>query len=198
MDNLNDLKAIWLTAKTDSLPDSHEMVQIIKKFRNKKLLKIAALVIIAILLVMVMIWVMFIYKSTMPTTRFGEAFIIIAGIILISTNLNSLLRFYKLSVCSNKEFLQFLEQTRLRQRFYYQRTQVVAMFFCASGLLLYLYEGVYNSTLLFIGSYLGTLLYLLILWFVVRPRVFKKEEKKINAQIEKLKLISKQINQDEI
>jgi len=198
MDNLNDLKAIWLTAKTDSLPDSHEMVHIIRKFRNKKLLKITALVITAIVLVIGMIWVVFIYKSTMLSTRIGEAFMIIAGIILVSTNLNSLLRFYKLRECSNKEFLQFLEQTRLRQQFYYQRTQAVAMGFCATGLLAYLYEGVYENTMLFIGAYTGTVLYLLILWFVVRPRVFKKEEKKINAQIEKLESISKQINNDEI
>jgi xanthine/uracil permease len=195
MDNLNDLKAIWLTAKTDSLPDSHDMVQIIKKFRNKKLLKIAALVITAIVLVMGMTWVVFIYKSTMLSTRIGEAFIIIAGIILVSTNLNSLLRFYKLRECSNKEFLHFLEQTRLRQQFYYQRTQIVAMVFCATGLLAYLYEGVYKNTILFIGAYTGTVLYLLIIWFIVRPRVFKKEERKINAQIEKLESISKQINE---
>ena len=195
---MNDLKAIWLTAKTDSLPDSHEMVQIIRKFRNKKLLKIAALVITMILLIAIMIWVVFVYKSTMLSTRIGEAFMIIAGIIFVSTNLNSLLRFYKLRECSNKAFLQFLEQTRLRQRFYYQRTQVVAMFFCATGLLLYLYEGVYKNTMLFIGAYTGTVLYLLILWFVVRPRVFKKEEKKINQQIEKLESISKQINSNEI
>jgi hypothetical protein len=198
MDNLNDLKAIWLTAKTDSLPDSHQMVQIIRKFRNKKLLKISALVVSAILLVFGMIWVVFIYKSTMLSTRIGEAFIIIAGIILVATNINSLNRFYKLKECSNKEFIQFLEQTRLRQHFYYRRTQVVAMLFCATGLILYLYEGVYKSTILFIGAYTGTVLYLLIIWFIVRPRVFKKEEKKINQQIEKLESISKQINNDEI
>jgi hypothetical protein len=195
MDNLNDLKAIWLTAKTDSLPDSHEMVHIIRKFRNKKLLKIAALVITAILLIAIMVWVVFVYNSTMLSTRFGEVFIIIAGIILVATNLNSLLRFYKLKECSNKEFLQFLEQTRLRQQFYYRRTQVVAMSFCATGLLAYLYEGVYKNAMLFIGAYTGTVLYLLVLWIVVRPRVFKKEEKKINAQIEKLESISKQINE---
>jgi amino acid transporter len=195
MDNLNDLKAIWLTAKTDSLPDSHEMVQIIKKFRNKKLLKIGALVVTAIILVGLMIAVVFFYKSTMLTTRFGEAFIIIAGIILVATNLNSLNRFYKLKVCSNKEFVQFLEQTRLRQQFYYKRTQIVAMAFCATGLLLYLYEGVYQNTLLFWGAYTGTVIYLLVIWFVLRPRVFKKDERKINEQIEKLHTISKQINE---
>ncbi|WP_179413091.1 hypothetical protein HDF19_10755 [Mucilaginibacter sp. E4BP6] len=195
MDNLNDLKAIWLTAKTDSLPDSHEMVQIVRKFRNKKILKIAALVVATILLIMAMIWVMFIYKSTMFTTRLGEALIIIAGIILVATNLNSLNRFYKLKECSNKEFLQFLEQTRLRQHFYHKYTQVIAMMICATGLILYLYEGVYKNTTLFLSVYAATILYLVVIWFIVRPRVFKKEERKINEQIEKLHTISKQINE---
>lgn len=195
MDNLNDLKAIWLTAKTDSLPDSREMVQIIRKFRNKKLRKIGLLVSTAILAVVAMICLMFIYKSTMLTTLLGKVGILIAGIILVATNLNSLNRFYKLKECSNKEFIKFLEQTRLRQQFYYQRTQVVGMLFGASGLLLYMYEFVHNNTFLFIASYSAIIIYFSIMWFVVRPRVFKKEGKKINEQIEKLHKISKQINE---
>jgi len=195
MDNLNDLKALWLTAKTDSLPDSHQMVQLIKKFRNKKLLKIGALVLAAILLTATMIWVMFVYKSIMLTTRIGEVCMLIAGIILITTNLNSLLRFYKLKECSNKEFIQFLEQTRVRQQFYYQKTQVVAMIFCATGLLVYLYEGVYQNTLLCIIAYSATTIYLAIIWFVIRPRTFKKDGRKIAEQIAKLESIAKQIDQ---
>jgi predicted nucleic acid-binding Zn ribbon protein len=130
MDNLSELKAIWQTAKTDSLPHSDETVRIIRKFRNKKLLKIGAMVFMAIVLVLLMVWVVFVYKSTMLSTRIGEAFIIIAGIILIATNINSLIRFYKLTDCSNKDFIKFLELTQKRQLFYYQKTQVVAMAFC--------------------------------------------------------------------
>ena len=195
MDNLNDLKAIWLTAKTDSLPDSHEMVQIVRKFRNKKLLKISAMVSASVFFTVVMIWVVFVYKSVMVTTRIGEAFMLVACLILIITNLNSLLRFYKLKECSNKEFIGFLEQTRIRQQFYYQKTQVVAMIFCFTGLTVYIYEGVYKNMTLCIGVYAGTLIYFAIIWFVVRPRVFKKSGKKIVAQIEKLQNISKQINE---
>ena len=44
MDNLNDLRKIWLTADTKGLPNSSEMVHIVKKYRNKKLTKIAAVV----------------------------------------------------------------------------------------------------------------------------------------------------------
>ena len=195
MDNLNNLKAIWLTAKTDSLPDSHEMVQIVRKFRNKKLLKISAMVSASVFFTVVMIWVVFVYKSVMVTTRIGEAFMLVACLILIITNLNSLLRFYKLKECSNKEFIGFLEQTRIRQQFYYQKTQVVAMIFCFTGLTVYIYEGVYKNMTLCIGVYAGTLIYFAIIWFVVRPRVFKKSGKKIVAQIEKLQNISKQINE---
>ena len=195
MDNLNDLKAIWLTAKTDSLPDSHEMVQIVRKFRNKKLLKISAMVSASVFFTVVMIWVVFVYKSVMVTTRIGEVFMLVACLILIITNLNSLLRFYKLKECSNKEFIGFLEQTRIRQQFYYQKTQVVAMIFCFTGLTVYIYEGVYKNMTLCIGVYAGTLIYFAIIWFVVRPRVFKKSGKKIVAQIEKLQNISKQINE---
>jgi len=193
MDNLNDLKAIWLTAKTDSLPDSDEMVRIIKKFRNQKLLKIALLVFTAIILVSVMILVMFIYKSTMLTTRLGEIGIIMAGLILIITNINSLIRFYKLKDCSNKDFIGFLEHTRQRRLFYYKKTQVVALALCSLGLALYIFEVVYTNTLLWIVCYALLGAYIAVLWLVVRPRVFKKQAKKLDAEIKRIETIAKQI-----
>jgi carbon starvation protein CstA len=140
-----------------------------------------------------MVWVVFVYKSTMLSTRIGEAFIIIAGIILIATNINSLIRFYKLTDCSNKDFIKFLELTQKRQLFYYQKTQVVAMAFCASGLLFYIYEGVYKNTALFIGGYALLMAYLLGVWLFLRPRVFMRQAKKINDEIERVKAISAQI-----
>jgi lysylphosphatidylglycerol synthetase-like protein (DUF2156 family) len=193
MDNLNDLKAIWHTAKTDSLPDSDGMVQIIKKFRSQKLLKISALVLTAIVLVLLMVMVVFYYKSTMLSTRFGELFIIMAGTILAVTSISSLIRFYKLQDCSNIEFLKFLEQTRQRQLFYYKRTQVIAMLLCAVGLLLYIYEGVYKSFLLCLIGYGLLMVYLVIIWFVVRPRVFRKQDKKIKEKIERIEALIKQL-----
>jgi hypothetical protein len=195
MDNLNDLKAIWLTAKTDSLPDSHEMVQIVRKFRNKKLLKICAMVLASVFFTVAMIWVVFVYKSIMITTRIGEGCMLVACIILIIANLSSLVRFYNLKECSNKDFIKFLQRTRVRQQFYYDKTQVVAMVFCFTGIMVYMYEGVYRNTPLCIGVYVGTVIYFAIIWFVVRPRVFKKSGKKIAEQIEKLHNISKQINE---
>jgi hypothetical protein len=193
MDNLNELRAIWLTAKTDSLPDSKEMVMIIKKFRNRKLLKIISQVVTATVAVVTIMIVGFTYKSAMVTTRIGEVLIGVAGLMLVTTNINSFNRFYRLKECSNKDFIKFLEQTRLRQLFYYKRTQVAAMFVCSAGLAFYLYEGVYQSTILTIVVYTLTAVYILIGWFVVRPWFFKREQKKLNATMERLETISKQL-----
>jgi hypothetical protein len=59
----------------------------------------------------------------------------------------------------------------------------------------YLYEGVYKNTLLCIGAYSATVIYLAVIWFIVRPRVFKKDGRKIADQITKLESIAKQIDQ---
>lgn len=192
MDNLNDLKAIWLTAKTDALPEPAQMTRIVKRYRSQKLLKIIALIVTALVLVGVMVIIMFEYRSVMATTRVGEVMIIAAGLVFVATNMNSLNRFYKLTARSNREFIQFLEHTRTRQLFYYKWTQVVALFFCSAGLLFYMYEGVYHAGF-FIISYIAVTLYILIMWLYVRPRVFKKQSDKLNTIIVKMEKLSKQL-----
>ena len=77
MDNLNDIKALWLTAKTDSLPSSDEMLRIVKKFRNNRLRKKLTIIFVALVCAAIEVAAMFVYKSTMITTRIGEVLIII-------------------------------------------------------------------------------------------------------------------------
>ena len=167
---MNDLKAIWLTAKTDSLPDTAEMKRIVKSFRNKKLLRLILSVAFTIVLIAVMVWVIFVYKSKLITTRIGEVMMIIAALILVVTNSNSISRFLNLKECSNKDYIKFLEQTRLRQRFYQQRTQVAAMLFCFIGMMLYLYEAVSSNGTMLLIAYPATIIYFAVLWLVVRPQ----------------------------
>ena len=193
MDNLNDLKEIWRTANTDGLPGSSEMARFVKKYRNQRLLKIAVLVISAIVLTAGMVAVVFVYKSTMLTTRIGEVCIILSGVILTATNLNSLNRFYGLSDLSNKEFIEFLEHTRVRQNFYHKKTQVAGLALCSAGLLLYLYEPVYQDITAFIIVYAIAIIFLLITWLVIRPRAFKKQSLKMNETIKKIETLSKQL-----
>ena len=193
MDNLNDLKAIWLTAETNSLPDSAAMKQAVKSFRNKKLFKLILSVAFTIILIALMVWVIFVYRSKMITSRIGEIMIIIAGLILVVTNSNSINRFLKLQECSNKDYVKFLEHTRLRQRFYQKRTQVVAMLFCFTGMMFYLYEAVSDSTTLLVTAYAVTIVYFLVLWLVVRPVVIRKDARKLDEELKKIQNISNQL-----
>jgi len=192
MDNLNDLKKIWLTANINHLPNSNKMMQMIKEYRNRKILKKIALVIAALLLTTLMIVVVFTYHSTMITTRIGEVCIIIAGSILITTNTNSLRRVYKLKNCTNKEFMEHLERAQRGRINYYKKTQVIGLSFVSVGLLLYLFEGVHKNLGLCIISYTLLIIWLLINWFVIRPRAFKKQTKKFNEIFKKIETVSNQ------
>jgi hypothetical protein len=192
MDNLNDLKKIWLTADTHHLPDSNKMMQLIKEYRNRKILKKIALIITAILLTTLMIVVVFTYHSTVLTTRIGEVCMIIAGSILVATNTNSLRRVYKLKNCTNKEFIEHLEQSQRGRINYYKKTQVIGFSFVSVGLLLYLFEGVYKNIILCITSYLFLVIWLLINWFVIRPKAYKRQTEKFNDILKKTETVSKQ------
>jgi small-conductance mechanosensitive channel len=194
MDNLNDIRALWLTAKTDGLPSSDEMVRIVKKFRNQRLRRKLGIIFTALVCAAMMVATMFVYKSTMITTRIGEVLTIIACGVLVFTNTRSMKRFIDLKDCNNKEFIEFLEQTRRNQVYYYKRTQVLGMGLSSLGLLLYLYEMASRSEVVFIITYSIAIIWTLILWLVVRPRSFKKQSRKLDETLKKLENISKQLN----
>jgi len=193
MDNLNDLQRIWHTAKTDSLPGSNEIILMSKKYRNQKLAKKVATIIAGLLLTATMLATVFVYKSAMVTTRIGEGFIIIAGLMLVYTNTNSIGRFYRFKDYNNKNFLEFLMQTRVNQIYFHKKTQVIALAFCSAGLLLYIFEPAYGHPLFAIIAYPLIIIYILVLWLVVRPRVFKNQAEKLDKTINKLEQLAKQL-----
>jgi uncharacterized membrane protein len=195
MDDLNEMKEIWMKAKTDSLPGMDEMLQIIEKHKYKKLTKIVIMMVAAVVSVAIMVGVVFYYKITMITTLIGKLLIILAGIILVISKASSLTRYYNLDASSNKDFIQFLERTRERQIFYYRRTQVAAAAIIFVGLLFYIYEMVHKNEFLLITCYLLLVTFIMVLWLIVRPRTFKREAKKMNDKIERLKTLSNQINE---
>lgn len=197
MDNLNDLKAIWHSAKTDSLPTSVEMEQLIKKFRNQKLRNKWIVIVVSCLLSILMIVVLFITPFKLLITYVGGGLIAASSVLLAATNIKSLKRFYQLDNCSNQEFLAFIEQTRQNQIYYYKKTQAVIMLLCAIGLLLYLFELAARHPKWFVGIYLLSITYLLIMWFIVRPRRYKKDAEKLNATKQRLEKISNQLKEYE-
>jgi hypothetical protein len=193
MDNLNDLKAIWLTAKTDSLPASGDVVEMAKKYRNKGLRKKVVLIVSAISLTALMVGIVFFYHPAMLTTWLGGCFIIMAGLVLVATNVRSIGRFYHFRDYNNKEFIQFLEQTRLNQIRYYKKTQVISLSFSSIGLALYLVETIRENLIAGVIIYLVSGLFIMINWLYIRPMIYRKQKKKLDETIKRLEKIADQI-----
>ena len=192
MENLNDIQQIWKSVQTGHLPTAHEMVRAARQFRDKGLIRKKILISAGILLAAYMVVLMFIYHSLLISTRIGEVLILCGALILAWTNIRSIGRFYHFDHYSNKEFIYFLEKTRQNQIRYYRKTQVAGLTVCSAGLICYIYELVYHDRLLVTVVYSVVLIYLLFVWFIIRPRAFKKDQEKLQATIERLKKIRKQ------
>jgi hypothetical protein len=192
MDNLNDLKKIWMAADTSVLPGSREMLETIRRYRSSRLIKKSALILAAALLTAIMVAVVFLYKSVMISTRLGEVCMIAASSLLVYTNLGSLARLYRVDNRANKEFLAYLQQVKKNRAFYYRKTQVAGMLLVSTGLLLYTYEGVHNSLVLMICSYSALIIYFAVLWFIIRPRTYRRQAVKLQKTIDHIHRLSNQ------
>ncbi len=193
MDNLNELKAIWKTAKTDTLPIPGEMLRLVKRYRNKKLRNKLRLIAGCFLLIIFFVSAWFYNRPHFISTSIGMLMTTGAVIILAITNIRSIGRFIKLNDCSNKEFISFLEQTRRNQLFYHQKTQVFGILLASAGFLLYIFEFVYQSILLSVIFYTSGIAYIAFVWFYLRVVKYKKQTAELNNIIEKLERMSYQI-----
>ena len=197
MNNLDDLKAIWHSAQTDSLPTSDAMISMIKEFRTQKLRKKWMVIIASCLLFSLMISVLCTASFIVMTTYIGGGMIALSCLLLAIINVRSLKRFNQLGECSNLEFLSFVAQTRQNQIYYYKKTQVVLMLFSSLGLVLYLYETSLMSAIASLVIYALCVVYLIFMWLYVRPHYFRKNTEELNETISRLNNISKQLQHDE-
>lgn len=194
MDNLNDLKEVWLTVNTNKLPDASQVVKTIKNYRLRQLLSRIALLIITLVLIATMSWVLVSYKSHLITTRIGEVSMFIAMFILLAVNTNAIKRTKGLKDYSNDVFLNYLKQEQIKQLQFQEKTQRIGFVFASAGLLLYLYEEVSQKTSTLVIAYTLAALWIGIIWFVLRPLGIKQKTRKLNERIMRLEKISRQLN----
>ncbi|MEO6150374.1 MAG: hypothetical protein ABIN95_03105 [Mucilaginibacter sp.] len=192
MDILNDLKATWRSADTQNLPDVQTFKEVAAPFRNHRLKRKFLIILLSITLSVFFMVMMYIDTSRMISTLVGEGLLVVSLLILAYTNARSVKRFYMLDNCSNREFMNFLEQTRKNQTYYYKRTQVIAMTIYSMALLLYLFEFAHSNLIFMIITYTCTVIALAIFWLVVRPKTYKKEVAKLQQLSERTQAIAKQ------
>jgi hypothetical protein len=193
MDNFNDIKQIWLTAKVDSLPKASKVVKTIKRFHIKHILKSGILIIVAILLGAIMVWVMFDYKSKLLVTRIGEILIILPIYIILYINFSSLKRLPNWKNCSNDQFILFLKNEQIKLISFHKRVQSIGFALVSIGLLLYLFEFACQKIILMVATYSLAFIWLAICWFIIRPFMIRRKIKKLNETIERLENLSTQL-----
>lgn|ERR1035437_1830054 len=194
MNNFNDIKNLWQTARIDDLPGPKKIMNTIKRYRVKQVMKRLLLIAFTLIIMAVMIWVVFVYRSSLLSTRLGEACFFLAMFILIGTNANALNRISAQKVCSNDDFIRYLKQEQLKLIAFHKRTQVTGFGLSALGLGLYLFELVYHHTTWLIVGYSLLAIYILVCWFIVRPIAFRKKTKKLREFISTLEKLSGQLS----
>lgn len=193
MDNLNDLKAIWQTAKTDELPTTAEIVAMAKKFRFQKLRNKILSVFVGVGAIILMLVFYFTTPDVATSTVAGMFCTVLACLVLIYTNARSMKRFIDMGNLTNKQFIEFLEQTRRNQLFYYKYTQVFGLLLSSIGLVLFMFEFVQKHTTISAIFYTVALGWTLFICFYMRPRNFKNQSIKLNSMLESLKKINDQL-----
>jgi len=64
---------------------------------------------------------------------------------------------------------------------------------CSIGWVLYLYEITYQNPMVCFAVYSVIFIYLAVMWFIVRPRSFKRDAEKLNSMQQRLEKILKQL-----
>jgi glucan phosphoethanolaminetransferase (alkaline phosphatase superfamily) len=196
MDSLNDLKQVWLTASVKALPDAPGMVRSIKRYRAKKLAVTLWLLLFVVVLLATMIWVLIDYKSTLVSTRIGEAFMLIALMMMLLVAIKRLRRASAFKDYSNQSFLQYLKQEQVAFFAFQNSTQRIGFAIASAGLLLYIYEGVSRQTMYLLIGYSWCVGWICLVWFILRPIAVRRKTKKLGNRIAELEKIAHQLSGD--
>jgi hypothetical protein len=195
MDDLTDIKKIWLNAGMQNLPAAGKLVAESRSIYTQRVLKNISLILLAIALTAGTVYVVLFYDSQMLSTRVGEGCFLLALLIVFATNLVDARRMSEFKNSSNNDFIQFLKAEVFRTTKRYRRTQSIGFVISSIGLLLYLYEIVHDEGELLYLAYLVTILFMLIGWFWIKPRALKRRIFQLQLTIQKLELIETQFHE---
>lgn len=197
MESFNDIKTLWHSDAVVSLPDMSEIENVMMG-HSKKVKQINGILIFLLICCAATFLVLIaVAPFKMWTTYFG--LIVFMGVTIYSIRLKikKQRKFSRLETLSNNDFLAALEAEETQACSGKSRKIAILFSVWAIGFFFYIYEFVFAcSEWLFIGY--GSLIGLiLILWFVYRPFMRKRYQKRIQKTIEKIQKLKTQIDENE-
>jgi hypothetical protein len=142
-----------------------------------------------------MCFVLIFSEAKFLSTVIGEALMLFAIFILLTSGINSLRRSFRNELASNQEFISKLKSDIQRLSRNGSGVQKISFAFISSGFLLYLYETVYASKLEMVGSYAVTIILLLSGWSFLRPFITKEKLENKEQMLKKIENLSQQIEE---
>lgn len=189
-----DLKKIWCKQyiPTTDVKEVFKKIEIYKNSKRKKAVMLNVLLFFTILFIL-SIWIYF--KPQFIRTKIGIVLTVIAMILVIFFNSKMKDTFSKINENqSNFDYLNNLKSIKIQEN--YLQTKIMSVYFVllSLGIVLYIYE--YLSMMKPIVQsvfYLALILWIGFNWFVLRPRIIKKNQRQINDLIGQLERIENQL-----
>ena len=189
MDSFEEIQNLWLSEKADILPNSDQIKNLVSKYNSVKNRNIWFLLILLFLCFVTMVLVVIFYEDRKFTTIFGEILIFIALFVTIIFKLQKLRTVKDNELKNSQDFLKDLEFST-HQKSKFNPLQILALILFGIGYGFFIYETVKGNPQQMWLCYAAVIIYILLMYFVVKP-IFEKKNKKQNleflSKIEKIK-----------
>ena len=154
-----------------------------------------------LLLIVTMVFIGYIVWYFQPeklTTKIGVIFTFIAIIMFIFSSIGLIKLLVKNNISTtNAEYLKQLIEIKQKQEFIQSTIMNLYFIFLSIGILLYMIEYAARMTPVgYITTYSITIAWLGFNYFYLRPKSLKKQQKKVNDLIEKIKEMNSQMKEE--
>ncbi len=195
MDNFKNLQDSWKKQDSLNIPDVEALKANVNKLRNqlvrKNVMAIVALVVTIAVMFAILFGIDFDYMST-KIALLGVIFTISGAIVFLIKLNNKMYKADKL-LGSSKTYLQELKNFKLEQANFQQKVIAGYFLLLTTFMAIYFYEIYQMNKWIGISAYVFTGLWILFVWFVMRPRQIAKNEQRINEMIAEVERIEEQL-----
>lgn len=192
-----DFKDMWNKQQIPLL-DAKELLakaNDLKKNIRSKMIIGNLLLIVTILFIGYIVWY---FQPEKLTTKIGVIFTFIAIIMFIFSSIGLIKLLVKNNISTtNAEYLKQLIEIKQKQEFIQSTIMNLYFIFLSIGILLYMIEYAARMTPVgYITTYSITIAWLGFNYFYLRPKSLKKQQKKVNDLIEKIKEMNSQMKEE--
>jgi len=188
-----DLKKIW-GKQYIPIIDVQEVLKKIEVYKRSKIKKAVMLNVLLFLTILFILFIWIYFKPQFISTKIGIVLTVVAMLIVIFFNSKMKNTLSKVNEDqSNEAYLKNLKTIKLHENRI--QTKVMSLYFVllSFGIMLYIYEYLSKMTLVIQSVFcLALVLWISFNWFVLRPRIIKKNQREINDLIAQLERIENQ------